>query len=302
MAIKIYEETQRDKIIKKYRSGMKHRFYPAAHIIFVLLVFELLIFFAYESQVELYNGMEFWFQLVRLEPLTYILPGGTLIISLVLIAPRAFHIWLDRNGIKDKKEAKNAKKDKKKFNPNWDYFSLIIAEGFIYGSLIYIFLPPVNPLILQFLFENPGPPPTPIDANDSVWGLHTNAVLDLALAFGSGFYDEYIFRDRLTYLLQKPVKKRVKTTVAKVAVPFYKDVPLLTVKDEQKLNMGVMILSGFLFSLSHYILPYSDPFNVYGFVYRFVFGIIMYMIYKRFSLPIAIWTHIFYDIWYFLLA
>ncbi len=302
MALKIYEETQTDKVIKKYRGGIKHRFYPAAHIILVLLVFELLMLFAYESQVQVYNGMEFWFQLVRLEPLPYILPGGTLIISLVLIAPLAFHIWLDLKGIKDKNEAKNAKKEKKKYRPNWDYFIIMIVEGFVYGSLIYIFLPPVNPLILQFLFDQPLPAPTPIDANDATWSFHTNAVLNLALAFGSGFYDEYLFRDQLTKLLTPGVKKRVKTSVAKVAVPFYKEIPLLTVKDQQKLNIGVMVLSAFLFSLSHYILPYSDPFNVYGFVYRFIFGVILYTIYKRFSLPIAIWTHIFYDLWYFMLA
>ena len=301
MAIKIYEETQRDKVVKKFWKTIGDRFYSDAHIVLVLLVFEVLMLLAYESEVGIYNGMEFWFQLVRLYPLNLILPGGTLIISLVLLFPKAFHIWLDINGIKNKEEAKKPK-DKKKYKPNWHYFFLIIAIGFALGSLIYIFLPPANPLILRFLFGSSLPPPTPFDANESVWGYHTNVVLEIALAFGSGFYDEYIFRDQLSKIISPRIKKQVNPTQAKVAIPFGKEIPLVTFGKEGKIYAGVMFLTAFAFALSHYILPFSDPFNMYGFVYRLLFGMIMYVIYRRFSFPIAMWTHVFYDIWYFILA
>ena len=302
MAIKIYEETTTDKVIKKYRGGIKHRFYLDAHIVLVLVVFEVLLLFAYESEVIMYNGMEFWFQVVRLYPLNVFLPFGTLLISLVIITPRIFHIWLDLKGIKDREEAKN-KKDKKKYKPNWDYFVLNIAEGFVYGALIYIFLPPANPWLIQGLFGNTIPTPQPLDANDSLWSYHTNVLLDLALAFGSGFYDEFLFRKTLSDFLQPRIKKKVKTTQAKISVPFRKDdIKLMTFKEDKKLNAGIMLLGAFLFAVSHYILPFSDPFNAYGFVYRFLFGMILYTIYRRFGFPIAMWTHIFYDLWYFALA
>ena len=302
MAIKIYEETQRDKVVKKFWKTIGSRFYTDAHVILVLFLFELLMLIAYEPNVEVYNGPEIWFQVVRLYPLNLILPYGTLVLSLVIVLPKAFHIWLDWKGIKNKEEAKKPKDKKKPFRPNWHAFILIILIGFGLGSLLYIFLPPVNPIILGFLFGGNLPPPTPFDSNEAVWGYHTNGLLEFALALGSGFYDEFIFRDWLSKQISPRLKKQVKTTQAKVAIPFGKEIPLVTFGQDRKIYAGVMILTAFVFALSHYIFPFSDPFNMYGFIYRLLFGMVLYVIYRKFSFPIAIWTHVFYDIWYFILA
>ncbi len=297
MAVNLFEESREEKVIKKYRKDTNNRVYLYLHTVFVLVVYELLLVLSYNPRVVMYNGVDIWFQAAQI-----LLPGGTFIISLMIILYRGFFLTLDIKGIKDKREVKEMKKEKKSFKINWSLVSLMVFEGFLWGSLIYIFLPPTSPAIIKFLFGNYALP-TPIDANDTLWNYHTNVLQDLALAFGSGFYDEILFRERLSSVLLPFFKKRAKTTKTSVQIPLIKkNITLLTVKDNQKVNYGVMITGALIFSISHYLLPYSDPFNLYGIVYRMLFGIILYLIYKRFRFPVAMWTHIFYDLWYFVLT
>jgi len=296
MAFDLYGESKYEKALKKYRKDTTHRVILYLHTVAVLFIYEFFLVLSYNPRVVLYNGVDIWFQIAH-----YLL-GGTLIISLMIIFYRGFFLLLDFKGIKDKKETKETKKDKKPVKINWNLFFFMIFEGFIWGSFIYIFLPPANPAILSFLFEG-YTYPTPIDANDTLWGYHTNVMQDFALAFGSGFYDEAIFRDRLSRWLRPFFEKRVKTTSTKVKVPLIKwEFNILTVKDKNKVNYGVMLAGALIFSLSHYLLPYSDSFNIYGITYRFLFGIALYLIYKKTNFSVAMWTHIFYDLWYFLLT
>lgn len=305
----IYEESKYSKQIQEYRKGIQHRFYPYAHTLILLATYELLLRLSFNPRVAVYNGVDIWFLICE-----EILPLGTLLISIMILAHRSFIVYLDWNGYKDQKEAakdreeKKKKKDfkpkaKKKFRPNWYYFAIMALEGFVYGSLIYMLLPPVNPALLNLLFGPQFEVPSPIDTNDNLWSYHTNFVQDLALAFGSGFYDEYFFRYQLEKLLKKFFKSRVKETKASVPVPYLKkDIPVFSIKQDKKLNITVMVVSALIFSFSHFIFPYGDPFNLYGITYRFFFGLILYWIYNKYGLTIAAWTHVFYDLWYFWLT
>ncbi len=297
MSIRLFEESKEEKALKKYRKDTNNRVLLYLHTVSVLVIYELLLILSYNPRVVMYNGVDIWFQAAHI-----LIPGGTFIVSLMIILYRGFYLFLDLKGIKDKKEVKEMKKEKKPIKINWSLAMLMVFEGFLWGSLIYIFLPPTSPAIIKFLFGD-FTLPTPIDANDTLWNYHTNVLQDIALAFGSGFYDEMIFREKLSAVLLPVFKKRAKTTSTSIDIPVIKrKITLLTVKDNQKVNYGVMITGAFIFSISHYLLPYSDAFNIYGIVYRFLFGIILYIIYKRFRFPVAMWTHIFYDLWYFVLT
>ena len=304
----IFEESRTEKAIKKYRREIqepKQRFYPYAHAIILLLVYEVLLRLAFNPRVVDYNGVEFWFWLAE-----SFLPWGTFFISFTIIFHRFFFLYLDWNGIKDKKEVAKDKADKRKnknfkpkakgkYRPNWYYFGIMFVEGFVYGSLIYMILPTVIRAISLFVFGEAEPIVTS-DNNDTLWQYHTNVAQDFALAFGSGFYDEFIFRLLLIAQLEKVFKKRVKETKATIPVPYLKnDLNLFTIKQNKKLDWTVMLVAALIFSLSHFITPLSEPFNLYGLIYRFIFGIVMYYIFKKTCFPIACWTHVFYDLWYF---
>ena len=129
--------------------------------------------------------------------------------------------------------------------------------------------------------------PTPLEANRSLAAYLTNPFMDFSLAFGSGFYKEIIFRFGVITLF---------LNIKKITQPIPK-FPTI----EKVSTIFIIILSALIYALSHYLLEYSDTFYMYTLIYRFFFGIIMYHIYTTCKLPVAVWTHVFYELWYFFL-
>ena len=52
-----------------------------------------------------------------------------------------------------------------------------------------------------------------------------------------------------------------------------------------------------IFSGVHYVGALGDPFEVKSFVFRFVLGFLLTIIYSLRGFAVAVWAHAFYDIW-----
>ncbi|MEL6194329.1 MAG: hypothetical protein AAFR66_19870 [Bacteroidota bacterium] len=285
------------KPIKEYRKATsKHRFFRYFHFIIVLVIYELIFNISKTPNAEVYNGSDLWFAVPN-----WILPGGTLLISLTIIVYCATYVRLDLKGEKDAKERKKDRADKKKaaekkifyetpkkkpYKPDWKLFFFINLEGFVWGSIIYMFLPGITFLAMALLFPQEVIP-SPIETNESLAAYLTNPFMDFSLAFGSGFYKEAIFRFGIITILLN-IKKYTKP------IPRFPTI-------EKVSTIFIIIFSALIYALSHYLLPYSDTFYMYTLIYRFLFGVVMYHIYTKCKLPVAIWTHVFYELWYFIL-
>ncbi|TAE52145.1 MAG: CPBP family intramembrane metalloprotease, partial [Bacteroidetes bacterium] len=240
--------------------------------------------------------------------------GGTLIVSVLLVAYWGHKLSLDWRGKKsfsewqkDQQERKKNKdfkpKEKKPYRPNWYYFGFQVLEGFIWGSLLIMLLPDLTFLLIQA----PKPdmsPPIPLDSSSSLFSYHTNVLMNISLAFGSGFYEEFIFRGLIfggigLAAKQVPFFKEMDaetTSVGEMPFKIFKYKP-----KDAKFLLAITFTTA-LYAVSHYLMPFGDNFHVYSFVYRFFFGLLMYYIFVRRSFAVVAWTHCFYDLWYFILS
>ncbi|MCB0835606.1 MAG: CPBP family intramembrane metalloprotease [Bacteroidetes bacterium] len=304
----IFVETELYRSINKYNSQISdNRFYEFVHLIFILLIYEVLLLFSYNPHVLAYNGVDAWFKFSQA-----VIPHGTLFVSLFLIINWGNYVRLDWIGEKDRHELRKDYDEKKKnkkfkpkpkspFRPNWYYFGFMALEGFVYGSLIFALLRYVIQLLSDIIDPNLAIPLS-LDSSVALRDFHTNFFQDISLAFGAGFYEELLFRGFLFVgiaWLAKKVKmfsrfKAETTTVSrmKINVPKYKP------KD-----MGFWTVVAFgtlIYTLSHYLYPFGDVFGVYTILYRFSFGMIMFIIFVQRGLSVAVWTHVIYDLWYFI--
>ena len=308
-----FENSREVKLLRDYRKETGHRFYIYSHTAILLLAYEVLIRLSMNPHVREYNGVDIWFPIME-----SLLPYGTLIISLGIIIHRYSFIRMDWLGIKDAQELNKDKAEKKKrggdWKPKdkapfkkkvkWDAFAYIILEGFIYGSLIYALLP----LLLKAFLTVVYPAyeiPLSLDANPTLWDYHTNFFQDFALALGSGIYDEMIFRQILTVILLALFgwwqKDKWKDPVAAAGIIVgYKRGKF--VNQSKPAKSFAIVVGAMLYAVSHFILPFGDPFSLYGILFRFLFGLIMYYIFTNYRLHVAAWTHVFFNCWYFLLV
>jgi membrane protease YdiL (CAAX protease family) len=94
---------------------------------------------------------------------------------------------------------------------------------------------------------------------------------------GAGLFEEIIFRVlllNLFFLIFKPfLKSKVGVAVASVLV------------------------SSFLFSISHYIGTMADQWEWYSFMFRWVAGLLFAFLYFMRGFAITAYTHALYDIW-----
>lgn len=309
----IFVETQFYKAWEAYDDETQKRFYSYAHSLILLLVYEILIFLSFNPKVYNYNGVDLWFKVSQ------ILPKGTLFISLILIGLGARTLYLDWMGKKTRKEQKKDWSDGKKnprfkpksknpFRPNWYYFGMQIVEGLVWGSLMLMILPYLTfGLLLPLSAGSPGDlhvfTGSAFDANDVLRNFHTNFFLNIGLAFGAGFYEELIFRGFLFAGLARLVKQYkwlsdLKAESVTVDV-FNFSLPKFNPKDRGFLL--VILVGTTIYVLTHYLMPFGDTLNFYNFSYRFLYGLIMYYLFYRRRFVIAAWTHVFYDLWYFIL-
>jgi hypothetical protein len=289
------------KAWEKYKKTTDHRFYRMTHFVVLAVLFELLIRIFWTDRVVEYNGADLWFKI----PFHWLpLPGGTLLIILYPMVLWGYRLFLDWKGIKDRAERDKDKKEKKdhedaekrkhgkvlnefkakekkpmskEFNP-W-YWGFIALEGFAYSVVIFSLL---DLVVFAITFAATGDviiPPT-LDRNPALYDLHSNVGLDVALAIGGGFYEEAAFRWGLPLFL---------TWLFTTFIKNYKLTPA-------QLSWSVVLI----YALSHYLPYFGDYLSMYSFLYRLAFGYFMNVIYQKRGLPVAMWTHLVHDGFYFL--
>lgn len=102
------------------------------------------------------------------------------------------------------------------------------------------------------------------------------------MSAGAGFYEEIAFRVLLFGIGLKLVLMVV---------------PLAGPVKKRLIGVGWAVFAALVFSAWHYVGPYSDPFEVRSFVFRWVCGLVFTAIYVFRGFAPAVWTHTLYDVW-----
>lgn len=142
------------------------------------------------------------------------------------------------------------------------YFLWMAAESLFYAVCVGLFVQ----LFLNFIFlmsTTPG-----LDLLNK-WQL-------FALSLGAGLYEELFFRVILVSLL----------------LYFFRKV----VRNKNYVHALAIITAALMFSAVHYTGSMGDVFTLHSFIFRFVFGIALNLIYVARGFGIAAWTHAIYDV------
>lgn len=111
-------------------------------------------------------------------------------------------------------------------------------------------------------------------ADGSLYGI--GKLQWIALSLGAGLYEELFFRvilvGLLLYLFRFLFAKKTHASIAAV------------------------FLAAILFSVIHYIGDFSDTFTISSFLFRFLFGLALNLIYVTRGFGVAAWTHAIYDL------
>ena len=154
------------------------------------------------------------------------------------------------------------------------YFGMMLLEALVYGFVLGI----VINYILAFLFTffQPAmagvtvPMPIPM-ALLGQGGL----VQELALSLGAGLFEELFFRVILLNVLLSGFRLIFPGWMgAAISIP----------------------LAAFLFSLAHYVGSLGDAFEVYGFLFRWLAGLIFTVLYYLRGFAITAYSHAIYNI------
>tara|TARA_B100000029_G_scaffold474634_1_gene517170 strand:+ start:1676 stop:2395 length:720 start_codon:yes stop_codon:yes gene_type:complete len=137
-----------------------------------------------------------------------------------------------------------------------DYLIGMLAEGTVWGFILYIFMKYI-PVFLMFpsgkeLFQQ------------------------MTLAIGAGLYEELVFR------------------VISIAIIFH-FLRLVFQWNKQFSLIITIIISGIIFSAFHFAGPYGDDFTLFLFIYRLLAGIILGIIYVIRGFGIVSYAHMIYN-------
>jgi membrane protease YdiL (CAAX protease family) len=154
------------------------------------------------------------------------------------------------------------KKKRELSSVNRSYFLYMIAEATVYAVVVAV-------LISMFL-DN-----ILLQATDGHLAGLTRLQL-IALSLGAGLYEELFFRVILVGLL----------------VYLFNNI-----FSKKQFAYGVaVVLAALIFSAVHYVGPYGDVFTLNSFLFRFLFGLALNLIYVIRGFGMAAWTHAIYDI------
>ena len=122
--------------------------------------------------------------------------------------------------------------------------------------------------------------------------LGGDPVTGLVMSLGAGFYEELAFRVVLFGLGAKVLV----SLLARERMSLVESGPRLTFK-----GFFIMVVwalaSAAVFSGVHYIGALGDPFQIGSFVFRFVLGLALTLIFVTRGFAAAVWTHALYDAW-----
>lgn len=311
----IFVKTSLEAAWKKYVGDTNHRFYEFSQISIIIILYEILAAIAFGDRINAYGQDDVWFRFFH-----HYFPLARFALEAWVLYFYGRLAYMDWYGIPDSLESKrisdenkrnrNAKPKKKpkfKEKVNWYYWLANLAEGFVYGALIYIGLKYVIFFLLN-VFLGEVTINTPLDTNPILRNYQTNFLQDFAFSIGSGFYEEVIFRLLIftaLIFLGKYFKlfKNVETDDYKPNPTGKLSFKRPKFKAKQSGALSMILFACFIYSMSHSMLPFSDFFGTYPLLFRFFFGLIMYRIFVwRNKISIVIWTHIMYNLLYFVLA
>jgi membrane protease YdiL (CAAX protease family) len=144
------------------------------------------------------------------------------------------------------------------------YFGWMIGESILYAVVVALLVSGTVQLLFAFAPVGTGPQ----EASD-FW-------VKLALSIGAGLYEELVFRVLLVgglYWVLKRLFARQRYAYAVAA-----------------------LVGALLFSAVHYTGVLGDVFTLSSFTFRFLFGLVLNVIFLLRGFGIAAWTHALYDV------
>lgn len=142
------------------------------------------------------------------------------------------------------------------------YFLGMLAEAVIYAFLLALLISTTVAKLVQML------PASPVET--------LSLLQQFALSLGAGIYEELFFRVILVSALLYIFK-------------------LLFAKQNTAFAFSI-VLAAIIFSLVHFVGVMGDPFTLGSFLFRFLFGIALNVIYIWRGFGMAAWTHATYDL------
>lgn len=157
----------------------------------------------------------------------------------------------------------------------WQSFAILAGESVVYAVAMktlasYV----VGEMVL-------GSFPKDRDAVSLAGGMDHGPFAGFVLSCGAGFYEEVMFRVLLFGAALKGIQI------------------LFPLKGWHKPFVFIVwaLFASMIFSLWHYIGPLSDPLDAGSFVFRWVCGLVLTLIFAFRGFAPAVWTHALYDIW-----
>ncbi len=160
-------------------------------------------------------------------------------------------------------------------------FIQMAIEGTVYATVLGLAVPKVVGFLLDVGVK---------DAKSQ--GVFSGFISSL----GAGFYEELAFRvvlfglggKALVWLLSKEKPSALAAQSVEESALSMRTIGVL---------LGWAVICSMLFSGMHYVGSLGDSFQVRSFVYRWLFGLALTLIFSTRGFAVAVWTHAIYDIW-----
>lgn len=227
----------------------------------MIITYELLVVFANRDAVaEIRVGAELW-----LKQLLAVVgaPGLTAFGALVVIVGLGI-VWAER---------------RKNIPLRPRYFGWMILESAVYAVLVAVIVSGLVGIILgvaSFPIQVTASDVTPPALLSGLGPGDGSLLLKVALSVGAGVYEELVFRVILVGGLFLLLRK----TIGRSSMAYF----------------IAAIVGALLFSLVHYLGPLGDAFSTSSFLFRFLFGLMLNVLYLLRGFGVAAWTHALYDI------
>ena len=160
------------------------------------------------------------------------------------------------------------------------YFAGLIAESAIYAVAVAAL---VSYVVAALFAMAPAPvaAAAPVAPMSPAAPLLPQAAADLwtqlALSIGAGLYEELFFRVLLVgglFLLFR-----------------------MLIRSQTMAYVAAALIGAALFSAAHYVGTLGDPFALDSFTFRFLFGLVLNVLFLVRGFGVAAWTHALYDVW-----
>ncbi len=161
-------------------------------------------------------------------------------------------------------------------------FIQMAIEGTVYATVLGLAVPKVVGFLLDVGSKDVKPEA----------GMFSGFISSL----GAGFYEELAFRVVLFGLGGKAIVWLLSKEKPSVLAAQSATESALSMRTVGMLLAWAVICS-MLFSGMHYVGSLGDSFQVRSFVYRWLFGLALTLIFSTRGFAVAVWTHAIYDIW-----